>query len=50
MNLSDQDIDKVVDRLHQILGPMTSSEPAGASVGDDPEAARENSCGSVPPD
>jgi len=41
MQLSDQDIDKVVDRLHQILGPMTSSEPAGACVGDDPEAARE---------
>jgi len=41
LQLSDQDIDKVVDRLHQILGPMTSSEPAGASVGDDPEAARE---------
>jgi len=41
LQLSDQDIDKVVDRLHQILGPMTSSEPSGASVGDDPEAARE---------
>ena len=41
LQLSDQDIDKVVDRLHQILGPMTSSEPAGVSVGDDPEAARE---------
>ena len=41
LQLSDQDIDKVVDRLHQILGPMTSTEPAGVSVGDDPEAARE---------
>jgi len=41
LQLSDQDIDKVVDRLQQILGPMTSSEPSGASVGDDPEAARE---------
>jgi deoxyribose-phosphate aldolase len=41
LQLSDQDIDKVVDRLHQILGPMTNSEPAGVSVGDDPEAARE---------
>lgn len=40
LQLSDQDIDKVVDRLHQILGPMTSSQPAGVSVGDDPEAAR----------
>jgi ribose 5-phosphate isomerase B len=41
LQLSDQDINKVVDRLHQILGPMTSAEPAGASVGDDPEAARQ---------
>ena len=41
LQLSDQDLDKVVDRLHQILGPMTSAEPAGASVGDDPEAARQ---------
>lgn len=41
LQLSDHDIDKVVDRLHQILGPMTNSEPSGASVGDDPEAARE---------
>jgi deoxyribose-phosphate aldolase len=39
--LSDQDIDKVVDRLHQILGPLASSEPAGACVGDDPDVARE---------
>jgi deoxyribose-phosphate aldolase len=41
LQLSDQDIDKVVDRLHQILGPVTSSETVGVSVGDDPEAARE---------
>jgi deoxyribose-phosphate aldolase len=40
-NLSDQDIERVVSRLHQILGPMTSAEPTGASVGDNPEAARE---------
>jgi len=39
--LSDQDIDKVVDRLHQILGPLASSEPTGACVGDDPDVARE---------
>jgi deoxyribose-phosphate aldolase len=39
--LSDQDIDKVVDRLHQMLGPLASSEPAGACVGDDPDVARE---------
>jgi deoxyribose-phosphate aldolase len=41
LNLSDQDIERVVSRLHQILGPMTSAEPTGASVGDNPEAARE---------
>jgi len=41
LNLSDQDIERVVTRLHQILGPMASAEPTGASVGDNPEAARE---------
>jgi len=41
LQLSDQDIDRVVDRLHQILGPMTSAEPNGDCVGDNPEAARE---------
>ena len=41
MHLSDQDIDRVVTRLHQILGPMTSTEPSGPCVGDNPEAARE---------
>ncbi|MGB5624144.1 MAG: deoxyribose-phosphate aldolase [Woeseiaceae bacterium] len=41
LNLSDQDIDRVVTRLHQILGPMTSAENGGPCVGDDPEAARE---------
>ena len=39
--LSDQDIDRVVTRLQQILGPMTSAEPNGDCVGDNPEAARE---------
>ena len=39
--LTDQDIERVVTRLHQILGPVTTVEPAGACVGDDPEAARE---------
>ena len=39
--LSDQDIDRVVNRLHQILGPMSSAEPEGDCVGDNPEAARE---------
>ena len=41
LNLSDQDVDRVVTRLHQILGPLAAPEPAGASVGDNPEAARE---------
>ena len=41
MALSDQDIDRVVARLHQILGPMTGAEPDGPGVGDSPEAARE---------
>jgi len=40
-HLSDQDIDRVVARLNQIMGPMTSTEPTGPSVGDSPEAARE---------
>jgi deoxyribose-phosphate aldolase len=40
-DLSEQDIERVVSRLHQILGPMTSAQSNGASVGDNPEAARE---------
>jgi deoxyribose-phosphate aldolase len=41
MNLSEQDIDRVVTRLHEILGPLTSAESTGPCVGDNPEAARE---------
>jgi len=41
LHLSDQDIDRVVTRLYQILGPMTSAEPTGPCVGDNPDAARE---------
>ncbi len=41
LNLSDQDVDRVVNRLHQILGPLAAAEPAGESVGGNPEAARE---------
>ncbi len=41
MHLSDQDIERVVARLHQILGPNVAPEPAGPCVGDSPEAARE---------
>jgi deoxyribose-phosphate aldolase len=40
LSLSDQDIERVVSRLHETLGPMPGSETNGASVGDDPEAAR----------
>jgi len=41
VNLSDQDLERVVTRLHQILGPITSAEPKGACVGENPETARE---------
>ena len=41
LDLSDQDIDRVVARLHEILGPMTSAEPGGPCVGDNPDTARE---------
>jgi len=41
LQLSDQDIDRVVTRLHQILGPLTNVESTGPGVGDNPEAARE---------
>jgi deoxyribose-phosphate aldolase len=41
LNLSDQDIERVVSRLHQILGPTTGAEPEGGTVGEDPETARE---------
>ncbi len=40
LHFSDQDIERVVARLHDMLGPMTGAEPTGACVGDDPEAAR----------
>lgn len=39
--LSDEDIDRVVTRLHEIIGPLRSTEPVGDSVGDNPEVARE---------
>lgn len=41
LDLSDQDIDRVVNRLHQIIGPMSAAKPVGESVSDNPEAARE---------
>jgi deoxyribose-phosphate aldolase len=41
LNLSSQDMNRVVDRVRQILGPITGAEPVGDSVVDNPEAARE---------
>jgi deoxyribose-phosphate aldolase len=41
LDLTDQDIERVVSRLHQLLGPVAVPEANGASVGDDPDAARE---------
>ncbi len=38
---SDQDIDRVVTRLQQILGSVPNGAATGPGVGDDPEAARE---------
>ncbi len=40
-SLSDQDLDRVVTRLYEILGPVAVPETNGATVGEDPEAARE---------
>jgi deoxyribose-phosphate aldolase len=41
VSLTDQDLDRVVSRLQQILGPMASADSAGPAVGDNPETARE---------
>ena len=41
LTLSDQDIERVVGRLHEILGPVSGAGTTGASVSDDPDAARE---------
>ena len=38
---SDQDIDRVVARLQQILGSMPSAEAGGPGVGENPETARQ---------
>jgi deoxyribose-phosphate aldolase len=40
LNLSEQDIERVVDRLHQMLGPIGEVKPNGPAVGECPEAAR----------
>ena len=39
--LSDQDIERVLNRLQQIIGPLSDIESNGGSVGDNPEAARQ---------
>jgi deoxyribose-phosphate aldolase len=41
LSLTEQDVERIVGRLHEMLGPVAVSEPQGASVGDDPEAARQ---------
>ena len=41
LSLSEQDIERVVGRLHQLLGTVSVPQTTGSSVGDDPEAARE---------
>lgn len=41
LNLSEQDIERVVTRLHQIIGPIKPEQKAVESVGDNPDAARE---------
>lgn len=40
-DLTEQDIERVVSRLHEILGPVAVPQANGASVGDEPEVARE---------
>jgi deoxyribose-phosphate aldolase len=41
LELSDQDLERVVDRLQQIIGPMATAESGGEAVGDQPDTARE---------
>jgi len=41
LSLSDQDLDRVVSRLQQIMGPLTNADTAGPCVGENPETARE---------
>jgi deoxyribose-phosphate aldolase len=41
LELSDQDIDRVVSRLQEIVGSLPSADPGGPGVGDDPDIARE---------
>ncbi len=39
--ITDADIERVISRLQDIVGPMAAAEPDGASVTDSPETARE---------
>src|SRR5210317_1130747 len=41
LDLSEQDLERVVNRLHQIIGPMAATQHSGEAVGDNPDAARE---------
>jgi deoxyribose-phosphate aldolase len=41
MNLTEKDIERVVTRLHQIIGQKTSGQQMAESVGDNPDTARE---------
>jgi deoxyribose-phosphate aldolase len=41
LSLSDQDLDRVVSRLQQIMGPLTNADPGGPCVGENPDTARE---------
>ncbi len=41
LSLTEQDLDRVVSRLHEIMGQMPTPRSGGVSVGDNPEAARE---------
>jgi len=40
-DLSEQDIDRVIGRLYQIIGPLQGAAQDTRSMGDDPEIARE---------
>ncbi len=41
LSLTDDDIERVVGRLHEILGAVPGADMNGASVSDDPDAARQ---------
>ncbi len=41
LSLTENDIERVVSRLHQLMGPLEAAEPVCETVGDNPETARE---------